>query len=129
MALQGILHSYLKEFNQSTGELCSILFYSGYPQRGAQHYINFLACIDFMGYNKWTSVPQSIWLHMHLFFSYSYIYCTIINPCTSREELSTNKKQNKNHLVRHFYLRTRHQTFFLALDKPQKPAIFYLQPS
>lgn len=30
MALQGILQSYLKEFNQRTGELCSILLYSEY---------------------------------------------------------------------------------------------------
>lgn len=33
MALQGILQSYIKEFNQRTsGELCSILFYSEYAQ-------------------------------------------------------------------------------------------------
>lgn len=66
MALQGILQSYLKEFNQRTGELHRILFHSEYSQRGTQHYINFLACIDFMGYNKWTSV----YLDSHALFSY-----------------------------------------------------------
>lgn len=89
MALQGILQSYLKEFNQRTGELCSILLYSEYAQRGTQHYIKILACI-IMGYNNWTSV----YLASHAQFSYAYnIYCTIINPFTSREKLSTNKKK------------------------------------
>lgn len=89
MALQGILESYLKEFNQTTGELC-ILFYSEYSQRGTQHYINF-----WLALTLWVTINrhQSIWIHMHCFPI--NIFTVLINPLTSRGKISTNNKQSK----------------------------------